>query len=102
MGSMIARSLRKQEIPQWANRVNTPMRLAARAPPSALGAPSLAFARGRWPRGLGARGRFHEVRRQLGVGLNDPDQYLVILGTAALGFKPPPQRQGVFGAQIDL
>ena len=36
------------------------------------------------------------------MGSNDPDQHLVILGTTAIGFKPPHQRQGFFRAQIDL
>jgi hypothetical protein len=36
------------------------------------------------------------------MGSNDPDQHLVILGTTAIGFKPPHQRQGFFRTQIDL
>lgn len=103
MGSMmITRSLRKKEIPHCASRVNTPTQLAAMTVASPLGALTLAFALARWRRRQGGRGRVQEVRRQLGVGSNDPDQHLVILGATAIRFKPSHERQGVFGAQIDL
>lgn len=36
------------------------------------------------------------------MGSNDPDQHLVILGTTAIGFKPPYQCQGFFRTEIDL
>jgi len=43
-----------------------------------------------------------EVRREFGVGLNDPDQHLAIFGATTIGFESPYQGQGVFSAQINL
>jgi hypothetical protein len=97
---MIAMSFQKQEIPHATSRVNTPLQLAAT--PSALGALALAFCLMPWRRRLDHRGCCQKVRRQLHVGANGPDQHLVIFGATVLGCEPPDERQGVFGAQIDL
>ena len=43
-----------------------------------------------------------DVRRYLGMGSYHRDQHLIIFGATAIGFKPPDECQGVFGAQIDL
>jgi len=69
---------------------------------SALGALTLALRLARWQRRLDDRGGFQDVRRQLDVGSNKPDQHLVILGATASACKPPYERQGVCGAQSDL
>ena len=99
MQSMIAMSFHKKEIPHAKSRVNTLLPLA---PPRALGALALAFCLMRCQRQLDLRRCCQKVRRQLHVGTNGPDQHLVIFGATAIGFEPPNERQGVFGAQIDL
>jgi hypothetical protein len=72
------------------------------APPSTLGALRQAFALACWHRWPVDRGALQEIRRELGVGLNDPDQHLAIFGATTLGFKSPYQGQGLFRAQINL
>lgn len=67
--------------------------------PSALGPLSLVVGLGRWRRWLQGRPRLQDIGRQRGVPQR---QHLVILGTAAIGFMPPDQRQGFGEAEIDL
>lgn len=97
---MIAIACQTKEIPHVTSRVNTPLPLAP--PPRVFGALSLAFCLTPWRRRLDHRGGCQKVRRQLPVGAHGPDQHLVICGATAIGFKPPDERQGIFGAQIDL
>jgi hypothetical protein len=78
------------------------MPLAGSAPPNALGTLTRAFALAHQRRGLVDRGGLQEVRRELGVGLNDPNQHLAIFGATTIGFKSPYQGQGLFRAQINL
>jgi len=102
MGSLIARSLRKQDILRGISHGNTFVLLATRAPPNALGALTRAFGLARRRRPLVDRRSEQEVRRELGVGLNDPDQHLAIFGATTLGFKAPYQGQGRFRAQMNF
>jgi hypothetical protein len=78
------------------------MPLAVSAPPRALGTLTRAFDLARQRRRLVGRGGLQAVHRELGVGLNDPDQHLAIFGRQAIGFKSPYQGQGLFRAQINL
>ena len=97
---MIAIACQKKELPHATSHVNTPLPLAP--PPRVFGALSLAFCLTPWRRRLDHRGRCQQVCRQLHVGAHGPHQHLVIFDATAIGFKPSDQRQGVFGAEIDL
>jgi hypothetical protein len=68
------------------------------ASPRTLGALTPAFALTRWRRRRVDKGDLQEVRRELGVGADNPDQHLVIFRATAIGFKSPYQCQGVFKA----
>jgi hypothetical protein len=70
--------------------------------PRAFGPLGLAFGIGRRQSGLPLGRCLQDIGRQLHVSLNDPHQHLAIFGTAAIGFKPMQQRQGVLRAQIDF
>jgi hypothetical protein len=70
--------------------------------PRALSARALAFARAPWRRRRLARGDLQEVRRELGVGADHPDQPRAIFGATTLGVKSPQQGRGVFEAQMNL
>jgi hypothetical protein len=96
MRPMMAMVFQTKEIPHANSCVNTLLLLAA--PPSAFGALSVAFCLTRWQRRLDQRGCCQQVRRQLHVGANGPDQHLIIFGATAIGFEPPDERRGVFGA----
>jgi hypothetical protein len=100
MRSMMAIAFQTQEIPHAKRCVNTLLLLAAT--PSALDALSFAFGLTHWHRRLDHRGGCQKVRRQLHVGAKGPAQHLIIFSATAIGFEPPDERRGVFGAEIDL